>query len=251
MHLICIQCPAKRGDSRCGGNEILTLGSNCLGGILTFEANTSASYCLCILTLPVPSQLSSCTGITSPLWSMSRLLGFSQFPSAYKPNLGTRWPCPNIPETDTRCTRTQSGEPEKIGQEARNQSPASSRHSGGEGPLPPPVLAASFLTKPPPTPTSWGPGGHLELSPNCHVCLASKIHPCGFLVTKTLLADVTGALRGALLCLARSAGREKGSPDNQMHLQFLFCVGYKATFFFFLSPVQDLPLNQKKNKQLP
>lgn len=101
LHLICIQCPAKKGDSLCGGNEILTLGSNCLGGILTFEANTSASYCLCILTLPVPSQLSSCTGITSPLWSMSRLLGFSQFPSAYKPNLGTRWLCPNIPETDT------------------------------------------------------------------------------------------------------------------------------------------------------
>lgn len=134
-----------------------------------------------------------------------------------------------------RCTRTHSGEPEKTGQEARNQSPASSRHSGGEGPLPPPVLAASFLTKPPPTPTSWGPGSHLESSPNCHTCLVSKNHPCNW-GRKTLLADVTGALRGALLRLARSAGREKGSPDNQMHLQFLFCVGYKATFFFFSFP---------------
>lgn len=51
------------------------------------------------------------------------------------------------------------------------------------------------------------------------------------------------------LCLARSAGRGMGSPeDNQIHLPFP-CWMRWGNFLFF--PVQELPLNPKKNKLLP
>lgn len=175
---------------------------------------------------------------------MSKLLVFSQFSSACKPSLRTTRLCLNALETEMQMHQLHShptrGTTGKAAQDARNQSPASTRHW---------VVKDLFH--------------HPSSPPNLSPCVSQ-------LGIRRAAGSKSSPEKPRMSCI-RHLPLQKSSPGHfcQLLHQALSspwpetlevqkinkCICNSSTGWdirqFFIFPVEELPLNQKKNKLLP
>lgn len=110
--------PNERVDGLWGANAVFKWVSNYFGRMLTFQANTSATYCLYILSTPV--------SLTASLWwLMRKLLGFLSFPlPRHQASVPEGWIEMHWKQScrSTSCSQySKQGTRGKAAREARNQ----------------------------------------------------------------------------------------------------------------------------------
>lgn len=156
LDIFCLMSNYERGDGLCGGDAVLKLVSNCFGGISTFQANTSASYCLCILPPPVPPLVDSCClDYLSSVVNEQTSWFFSVFLCLQaKPRYHAAAPkCAGNQGADAPAALAlKAGNQRKSSTRSQKPKPCFNQASGGEGPFSPSIL----ITKPPPARASLG-----------------------------------------------------------------------------------------------
>lgn len=164
---------------------------------------------------------------------MSKLLGFSQLSPAYKPNCSTMPLCPNalgMGDADPPVALAPKARNErKSSMKSQKPTPCFNQALGGEGPFHHPPTHPHCQASPCTTQLRRRHPAGSESSTQ-KLCMSHFGNmPVQFGNKKFSLPLSSVPSPDPLLSPARNTG---SAEDKQMHLQFLYWVGYETIFYF-------------------